>query len=158
MTLYGIVLMDDLIFGLRSSTITLVLICVCVFIMVIIFMILMTHPVANNMNQLLNRIRMNSPQSEETMERNFKCDEIGVISQYMNQMAEKLEQLVCEAYEAELEKQAAEYKLLQFQYYAMQEKISPHFLYNQPGKSIQHRLDAGEPNACRRESSNVHSR
>lgn len=57
-------------------------------------------------------------------------DEVGLLAEKFNSMAEKISELVNTIYKEKLLKQKAEYRTLQFEYKALQAQINPHFLYN----------------------------
>jgi two-component system sensor histidine kinase YesM len=57
-------------------------------------------------------------------------DEIGVISQHINMLAEQIEDLLSQIVHEETEKQRIEYQMLQIKYSALQSQINPHFMYN----------------------------
>ncbi|RXZ76702.1 sensor histidine kinase [Paenibacillaceae bacterium] len=57
-------------------------------------------------------------------------DEVGMLAEKFNSMAEKIEELFNTVYREKLLKQKAEYRTLQFEYKALQAQINPHFLYN----------------------------
>ncbi|WNQ13901.1 histidine kinase [Paenibacillus aurantius] len=57
-------------------------------------------------------------------------DEVGLMAEKFNLMAEKIKELVNSVYHEKLLKQKAEYRTLQFEYKALQAQINPHFLYN----------------------------
>ncbi|MFK7697584.1 sensor histidine kinase [Paenibacillus sp. HJGM_3] len=57
-------------------------------------------------------------------------DEVGLLAEKFNSMAEKIGELIHTVYEEKLLKQKAEYRTLQFEYKALQAQINPHFLYN----------------------------
>jgi two-component system sensor histidine kinase YesM len=57
-------------------------------------------------------------------------DEVGLLAEKFNSMAEKIGELIHTIYNEKLLKQKAEYRTLQFEYKALQAQINPHFLYN----------------------------
>ncbi|WP_158560894.1 sensor histidine kinase [Paenibacillus contaminans] len=57
-------------------------------------------------------------------------DEVGMLAEKFNSMAEKISELIHTVYTEKLLKQKAEYRTLQFEYKALQAQINPHFLYN----------------------------
>ncbi|NOU85872.1 HAMP domain-containing protein [Paenibacillus sp. LMG 31460] len=57
-------------------------------------------------------------------------DEVGLLAEKFNSMAEKIGELIHTIYTEKLLKQKAEYRTLQFEYKALQAQIDPHFLYN----------------------------
>ncbi|TLS53901.1 sensor histidine kinase [Paenibacillus antri] len=57
-------------------------------------------------------------------------DEVGLLAEKFNLMADKISELVNTVYKEKLLKQKAEYRTLQFEYKALQAQINPHFLYN----------------------------
>jgi two-component system, sensor histidine kinase YesM len=57
-------------------------------------------------------------------------DEVGLLAEKFNSMAEKISELINTVYKEKLLKQKAEYRTLQFEYKALQAQINPHFLYN----------------------------
>jgi two-component system sensor histidine kinase YesM len=57
-------------------------------------------------------------------------DEVGLLAEKFNSMAEKIGELINTIYKEKLLKQKAEYRTLQFEYKALQAQINPHFLYN----------------------------
>ena len=57
-------------------------------------------------------------------------DEIGYLAVEFNRMADSINHLITNVYEAELNKRKAETNALQFEYSALESKINPHFIYN----------------------------
>lgn len=57
-------------------------------------------------------------------------DEIGVISQNVNQMVEEIVNLLNRVASEKKAKQEASYQMLQFRYSALQEQVNPHFIFN----------------------------
>ncbi len=57
-------------------------------------------------------------------------DEIGLLAEKFNSMADKINDLFNTVYREKLLKQKAEYRTLQFEYKALLAQMNPHFLYN----------------------------
>ena len=57
-------------------------------------------------------------------------DEIGYLAMEFNHMADSINNLISNIYDAELKKRKAETNALQFEYSALESKINPHFIYN----------------------------
>lgn len=57
-------------------------------------------------------------------------DEFGQLAVNFNSMADKIQRLMREVTQEQLQKQTAEYQLLQFRYQTLQSELNPHFLYN----------------------------
>ena len=57
-------------------------------------------------------------------------DEIGYLALEISKMADSINTLITNIYDAELKKRKAETNALQFEYSALESKINPHFIYN----------------------------
>jgi sensor histidine kinase YesM len=86
--------------------------------------------ITNGINLLIKGIRrfaegdFNSPVEVKSL------DEIGYLAVEFNRMADSINRLITDIYEAELKKRKAETNALRFEYSALESKINPHFIYN----------------------------
>lgn len=92
--------------------------------------VLISDNISENVKLLLRSIR---EVAEGRFDRRIKPkskDEIGLLAEEFNLMSEKIDTLMEKVAKEEALKNEAEYRVLEFQYNALQSQINPHFLYN----------------------------
>ena len=104
--------------------------CVSVILIAVVIATFVSQTITSNIRILLKGIKEFSEGKFGDSIKPRSEDEIGVLTEEFNKMADKISTLIYEVYNAEILKKNAEYKALQFEYSALQSKINPHFLYN----------------------------
>lgn len=85
---------------------------------------------SRNIHLLVNRIRDFKEGDFATRIELRSKDEIGIIAEEFNEMAEEINTLVNKVYHEQLVSEKAKKEALRFEYDALQAKMNPHFLYN----------------------------
>jgi two-component system sensor histidine kinase YesM len=86
--------------------------------------------ITNGINLLIKGIRRFANGDFKSPVQVKSLDEIGYLAVEFNRMADSINRLITDIYEAELKKRNAETNALQFEYSALESKINPHFIYN----------------------------
>ncbi|WP_165452177.1 sensor histidine kinase [Paenibacillus thalictri] len=92
--------------------------------------LLISSHISGNVKLLLSSIRSVSKGDFEVRIRPRGKDEVGLLAEEFNRMSEKIRELMEQVKEEQTLKQQAEYRMLEFQYNALQAQMNPHFLYN----------------------------
>lgn len=107
-----------------------VLLGVIVLIFVCIFFVLILGRTAKNINVVIRQINRVSGGDFSVAEKVEGEDEIGLISEQVQDMSVRIAQLLEQVSENEKIRQSNHYRLLQARYDVLQSQVNPHFLYN----------------------------
>jgi two-component system sensor histidine kinase YesM len=92
--------------------------------------LLISNHLSGNVKLLLSSIRSVSKGNFDVRIQPKGKDEVGLLAEEFNLMSEKIRELIMTVREEQALKQLTEYKMLEFQYNALQAQMNPHFLYN----------------------------
>lgn len=104
--------------------------CLVSFLVALVIAILISKNITENIRLLVKNIKKISEGNFNTRIKPKSLDEVGMLAEEFNSMAEKINTLINSIYHEQILKKNAEYKALQFEYSALQAQINPHFLYN----------------------------
>ncbi|MDD3253518.1 MAG: histidine kinase [Lachnospiraceae bacterium] len=94
------------------------------------FFVLTLGKTAKNINAVLRQINRISGGDFTSVEKISGGDEIGLISEQVQEMSVRIAQLLEQVGEDEKQRQSSHYRLLQARYDVLQSQVNPHFLYN----------------------------
>jgi len=91
---------------------------------------ILSNQVTGGINSLIKGIRRFAGGDLKTPVQVRSKDEIGFLAVEFNRMADSINSLIANIYDAEQKKRNAETNALRFEYSALESKINPHFIYN----------------------------
>ena len=128
--MFHILSLDEL--GIHTRTLLLMtyLAAIAAIIATIIVAHIISSQVTGGINSLIKGIRRFAAGDLKSPVQVKSTDEIGYLAEEFNRMADSINRLIADIYDAELKKRKAETNALQFEYSALESKINPHFIYN----------------------------
>ena len=128
--IYHVLLLSEL--GIHTRTLMLVtsLAAIAAIIATIIVANIISSQVTGGINSLIKGIRSFAGGDFKSPVQVKSMDEIGYLAVEFNRMADSINNLIADIYNAELKKRNAETNALKFEYSALESKINPHFIYN----------------------------